>query len=335
MPQSRVALFLGMDISVTMLALAVVVLRVAHRRAHNRLNTSDYLICTAMFTVMLHLVLDILITALFGYARHQKDLPPSLQGSWKTLFMFWLIQIFTKLPLLFSKLSLTFVYRGLMLNVDHPSVRVARFVNYGLMVLIIGFFTSATIASTFACTPVYKSWLPKTPGKCIDTTIMFNYVTGSVNIFTSACLICIPFPVLLLNKNKARIETKQFTALVLFGLVDTAISIVRLHMITDLRNIRSDLTWLMIPTHIMIVVEYNVTIIAASLVVMRPAFQSIFDFFTGGSANRNANHSFNITKASNGESRDGILLTTDIVSMSTKNESIDNRSIDHILPGNF
>lgn len=132
--------------------------------------------------------------------------------------MFWLIQIFTKLPLLFSKLSLTFVYRDLMKMVDLPLVKISRYINYGLMVVLTGFFTSATLVSMFACTPVYKSWLPKTPGHCIDTTIMFNYVTSSVNISTSICLICIPLPVLYLAKNK-RIEIKQLTALILFGLM--------------------------------------------------------------------------------------------------------------------
>lgn len=48
-------------------------------------------------------------------------------------------------------------------------------------------------------------------------------------------------------------------------------------MITDLYNVKKDFTWRIIPTHIIIVVEMNMTIIAASLVVMRPCFQAIFD----------------------------------------------------------
>ncbi|KAL7940497.1 hypothetical protein V8C42DRAFT_337401 [Trichoderma barbatum] len=276
MPESRVAVFLGVDIGITILALIVVVLRVGYRWSKSRVVISDYLVSTAMLAAVIHLILDIIITAAFGYGRHQRDLPPDLQGSYKTNFMFWLIQIFTKLPLLFSKLSLTFVYRDLMRLVDHPLVRFARMVNYTLMVVLAGFFTAATLVSMFACNPVYKSWLPKTPGHCIDTTVMFNYVTGSVNVSTSICLICIPLPVLYLAKNK-RIEMKQLTALVLFGLIDTIISIVRLYMITDLIDVKTDFTWLIIPTHIMIVVEMNITIIAASVVVMRPCFQAIFD----------------------------------------------------------
>ncbi|KAH8129148.1 hypothetical protein LI328DRAFT_128706 [Trichoderma asperelloides] len=262
-----------------MLALGVVVLRVVNRWSRGRLAISDYLVSIAMLAAIIHMILDIIITARFGYARHQKDLPPSLQGSYKTSLMFWLIQIFTKLPLLFSKLSLTFVYHDLMdPRLEFTLIRISRAVNYFLMVVIAGFFTAATLVSMFACNPIYKSWLPKTPGKCIDTTIMFNYVTSGINIFTSACLICIPLPVLYLSKNKG-IEVKQLTALVLFGLIDTAISIIRLRMIADLQNVKKDFTWLIIPTHIIIVVEMNITIIAASVVVMRPAFKAIFEFF--------------------------------------------------------
>lgn len=141
--------------------------------------------------------------------------------------MFWLIQIFTKLPLLFSKLSLTFVYRNLMHQVDHPLVRASRILNHAVMLILAGFFTAATLVSMFACQPVYKSWLPKTPGHCIDSKIMFNYVTSSVNILTSVCLICIPLPVLYLAKNK-RIEVKQLTALVLFGIMYVTLTTVSL-----------------------------------------------------------------------------------------------------------
>lgn len=48
MAQSRVALFLSVDIIMTMLTLAFVVLRVSYRWQKRRLNISDYLICAAM-----------------------------------------------------------------------------------------------------------------------------------------------------------------------------------------------------------------------------------------------------------------------------------------------
>lgn len=132
--------------------------------------------------------------------------------------MFWLIQIFTKFPLMLSKLSLCFVYRDLIKNVDFPAVVISRIVNYALMGVLVGFFTAATFVGIFACTPIQKSWMREEPGRCIDTQVMFNYVTSSINISTSVLLICIPMPVLYLAKKK-RIEVKQLIALVLLGLM--------------------------------------------------------------------------------------------------------------------
>lgn len=158
---------------------------------------------------------------------------------------------------MFSKLSLCFVYRDLLRYVDFPAVNISRVVNYVLMVVLIGFFTAATVIGIFACTPIEKSWFRSKPGHCIDTQIMFNYVTSSVNISTSILLICIPMPVLYLAKNK-RIEIKQLIGLVLLGLMfvptpllypatayyssDTIISAIRLYMISGLHQAKSDYT---------------------------------------------------------------------------------------------
>lgn len=48
MPESRVGVFLGVDIGITVLALAVVVLRVGYRWSRRQLAVSDYLVSTAM-----------------------------------------------------------------------------------------------------------------------------------------------------------------------------------------------------------------------------------------------------------------------------------------------
>jgi hypothetical protein len=171
--------------------------------------------------------------------------------------MFYLIQIFTKFPLMCSKLSLCFVYRNLLTVSDIRTVVISKWVNYTLMVVLTGFFTAATFVVSFACTPVQKSWRQELPGHCVDTEIMFNYVTSAINIATSAVLIIIPMPVLYLAKRK-RIEVKQLIALVMLGLVygstlplqwiilnifsDTVISVVRLYMISGLYDVREDFT---------------------------------------------------------------------------------------------
>ncbi|OBT84190.1 hypothetical protein VE02_06584 [Pseudogymnoascus sp. 03VT05] len=287
MVETRVPLFLSVDVLATFLALGFVALRVGYRQAKNALTLSDYMICCAMITSLIHMVLDIIICAKFGYARHQNDLPPDLKGSYKTMIVFWLIQIFTKFPLMFSKLSLGLVYHDLLSTADIPVVRFCRIANHITMIIVVGFFTAATFVGIFACQPIHKSWYSKEPGHCVDTQIMFNYVTSSINILTSLALIAIPLPILLRTQNK-RIEIKQLIALVMLGLVDTAVSIIRLWMISGFYNVKEDFTYNAIPTHLVIVIEFNITIIAASLVVMRPCFQAIFNrVFTDSQYNSN------------------------------------------------
>ncbi|KFY47688.1 hypothetical protein V495_01861 [Pseudogymnoascus sp. VKM F-4514 (FW-929)] len=305
MAETRVPLFLSVDILMTVLALAVVALRVGYRRAKHALTLSDYMICCAMITSLIHMILDIIICTKFGYARHQKDLPPDLKGSYKTMILFWLIQIFTKFPLMFSKLSLSLVYHDLLSTADIPVVLACRIANYITMVVVVGFFTAATFVGIFACQPIHKSWHQKEHGHCIDTQIMFNYVTSSINILTSFALIAIPLPILLRTQHK-RIEIKQLIALVMLGLVDTAVSIVRLWMISGFYAVKLDFTYNAIPTHLVIVIEFNITIIAASLVVMRPCFQAIFNMvFTNSQYNSN-----NISRhTQNQYSRSGYIMS--------------------------
>jgi hypothetical protein len=51
MAESRVALFLSVDIIVTVVALAFVSLRVGYRHAKHTLTLSDYMICCAMVRI--------------------------------------------------------------------------------------------------------------------------------------------------------------------------------------------------------------------------------------------------------------------------------------------
>lgn len=172
------------------------------------------------------------VTVNYGYGQHEYDLPPSLRNSYKTNIVspelrkndhswtkqvFWLIQIITKLPLLFSKVSVCLVYRELFKTADTLTVRVSRAINYFTMGLVVLFFGAVTLVSAFSCIPLTKIWYPKTPGICIDNNILL-YVTSTVNVLTSLLVICTPLPVLLQTRHK-RIEIKQLIALVLLGLM--------------------------------------------------------------------------------------------------------------------
>lgn len=71
-----------------------------------------------------------------------------------------------------------------------------------------------------------------------------------------------------------------------------------------------------IPTHIMIVVEMNVTIIAASLVVMRPCFQAIFDILFPNSSYSSHNSSRRDSRYRSRPRSDGYIISPDDASNS-------------------
>jgi hypothetical protein len=84
-----------------------------------------------------------------------------------------------------------------------------------------------------------------------------------------------------------------------------------------------------IPTHLVIVTEFNITIIAASLVVMRPCFQAIFNrVFTN--SRYNSNNRSRITNQY-GSRRSGYIMSGN--GPSTKKISFDRASDDYPRTG--
>lgn len=93
----------------------------------------------------------------------------------------------------------------------------SRAVNYFTAFVVFGYYVAATFVSAFACTPVYKSWTPSTPGYCINNGA-FLYSTAVVNIATSLMLIGIPLPLLFRTRFRKR-EVTQLICLVFLGLM--------------------------------------------------------------------------------------------------------------------
>lgn len=179
-------------------------------------------------------MLTFIVASKYGYGLHEKDVPASIRNSPKagivspatspwhhelklTGKVFWCIQVTTKLPLLFSKVSVCLLYRQLLRRVDTTIVRISRIVNDLTIILIVLFFASITMSTVFQCIPIQKSWLQTPPGHCVNITAVL-YVTSAVNILTSILIIAIPLPVLFQTRYQ-RTEVKQLIALVLLGLV--------------------------------------------------------------------------------------------------------------------
>lgn len=229
-----------------------------------------------------HMVFDALCVTKFGYGRHEFDLPASIRTSGTPLMLFWLGQILFKLSILFTKLSLFFIYRDLFAQVDSTIIRITNAANYVTAFIVISYYGAATLVSIFSCTPVTKAWKPSQKGTCINSHA-FLYSTAACNIITSLLLISIPIPLLLRTKHR-KTESTQLLFLILLGLVDTASSIVRMTFINSSgAQAKNDTTWTLIPSTTAATIEMNVAIIAASLVVMRPCFAYLYGVISGHS----------------------------------------------------
>ncbi|CEJ90320.1 hypothetical protein VHEMI06111 [[Torrubiella] hemipterigena] len=274
----RGQILLGTCLSFGITAFLVVLLRVVFRFSRQKFTISDVCISLAVVASMTHSIFDALCVLKYGYGWHEADLPETIRHAGTPLKLFWLCQVLFKISILFTKLSLFFVYYDLLDQVESLSVALSRAVNYFTAIIVFGYYTAATFVSVFACTPIYKSWAPKTEGYCINNGA-FLYSTAAANILTSLLLIGIPLPLLLRTRFRKR-EITQLVGLILLGLVDTACSIVRLSFIaTSATKSHTDTTWTLIPSTTAASIEMNVAIIAASLVVMRPCFSWIHSFW--------------------------------------------------------
>lgn len=100
------------------------------------------------------------------------------------------MMILSPLLLVFSKLSLLFFYRRIFATSGF------RRINDGFIIVIICWCISLLFTTIFACDPVSAVWedfiwvLPK---KCINMTILYNYISISDTV-TDLAILILPIP---------------------------------------------------------------------------------------------------------------------------------------------
>lgn len=153
----------------------------------------------------------------WGYGQHSTSVPAHIRTSTTPALYLWINMVIFKLTSMMTKLSLCFVYLDLFKKADSKLVRLSRYTNYCTAFLVLTFYFATLIASAFQCSPIQKSWIPKTPGKCVDLRII-RYSTACMNILTSFMVIALPLPVLFSMKRRGS-EVTQIILLVLLGLM--------------------------------------------------------------------------------------------------------------------
>ncbi|KAI8623978.1 hypothetical protein F5Y19DRAFT_456404 [Xylariaceae sp. FL1651] len=280
---------LGSTISVTALALIVVVLRLYVRVGKIRSFGLD----DGFMTFALALSLSgqgVVIAQVFnGAGRHIGDVPPDRYSV--GLKLNFITQPIYLYAICFVKLA-----------VGATLVRIAVTKSWKRTILsIMIFMTVYTVASFFTiifqCTDIRIMWDPTIRSVCWskETLQALGYTNTVINILTDILFaVVIPTP-MLWNLNVNRRTRYTLIAILGLGLFGCAASIIKLGYLVNYGKLGD---WLWDSRNITIwnIVECNTGIIAGSLPCLRPLFRSFFGSIYGkGSARANSKKIFSST----------------------------------------
>ncbi|KAF2125597.1 hypothetical protein P153DRAFT_434616 [Dothidotthia symphoricarpi CBS 119687] len=232
------------------IALATLSVRVWFRLRQGKHDASDTCLIAAMTCAIIQSAIQLILVIEFDYGTAKADIPAHLRTSeWPSKLSF-VNQVVFKLTTPLSKLSLCLLYRAMCSTSTDPVIRVTRVAIWGTILLIVGAYGSAFLISNFQCTPISKTWNKKVDGTCIDLTEF--------------------------RMRKHRPEVKQLLALILLGLVHTGLTIARfVIMFYPDPLTKTEPQYAHIAPNCLAVVEMDVGIWVATLVVMRPALHAL------------------------------------------------------------
>ncbi|APA11569.1 hypothetical protein sscle_08g063390 [Sclerotinia sclerotiorum 1980 UF-70] len=207
---------------------------------------------------------------------------------------------FYMIGVLCFKVSLCFSYLRI-LSKGQPNYRLLV---WFVMILCILGHVAGTLALMFNCHPVQKSWLPKTPGKCLPVGPLFFGLAITTIVF-DVIIFFLPIPFLYGLRMDNR---KKFGIIGVFalGIFTTVCSVLRMSEIPVITNGSGDSTMLVVWGNI----ELNVGIILTCMPVLAPLFKIFGKKLTSsgktGSSNPYAhNESHNMQVFSHGKSANG------------------------------
>ncbi|KAI4242737.1 MAG: hypothetical protein LQ352_007180 [Teloschistes flavicans] len=178
---------------------------------------------------------------------------------------------FYMIGILGFKVALCWAYLRILKASPNPHYKILIFI---VMVGAILGHVAGTLVLIFQCSPIRKSWVPLTKGKCLANDATF-YGLAAVTIFFDVIIFFLPIPLLL----KLNINLKKKIALCgvfLLGLLTTVCSVMR--MVQIIAIARSGNSTMLV---LWGVIEVNVGIILTCIPTLGPLFPSL----TGGTSN--------------------------------------------------
>lgn len=181
--------------------------------------------------------------------------------------MFYLDQIFYKLTINLTKLSILFLYLRIF------SQRWFRLTCYACIILVAGYAIASILVTIFQCTPVARVFDKKLPGTCINITA-FWYANAIYNILTDLVILAsVPGVVWSLS-----LSTRQRMGLTMvfgLGIFVFATSILRTTTL-DPASKALDTTFGTLKSTMWTTIEANTAVVCACLPMIRTPIQKLF-----------------------------------------------------------
>ncbi|KAL1963026.1 hypothetical protein VTN77DRAFT_8774 [Rasamsonia byssochlamydoides] len=238
------------------------------------------LVCSALLTATINLAV------VNGYGRPESYLT---KQEMDTAFMwFFIAQVFYKMTLGFTKLSIVLLYLRIFV------IRTFQRVGYVFLVMITIWTIGTIMATIFQCVPVRASWdVSIKNARCINKDA-FWYAFAVTDTVTDFAIFVLPLrPILALQLPKR--EKIGLLAIFSIGAFVCVTSILRTVAVTQTSTRKMDESWDFIPRSTWTLVEANMGIICACLPMMRHPLAALFPrIFHGSSYGRSRQQTYGL-----------------------------------------
>ncbi|KAK1834431.1 hypothetical protein QBC39DRAFT_379961 [Podospora conica] len=183
------------------------------------------------------------------------------------LKMFWLLQVFQKLSINISKLSILLLYLRIFIQ------KWFRITCHILLVVVLSFTVASVVSGIFQCTPVARAWDRRIPGTCLWLPAI--WMSGTVFLIVSNFVI-LGLPMYPIYQSHLLAGQKvAIMAVLSLGLVTAVTGFMRIPTYYD-SNVHKDPTYATIPSAFWLILDQNLAIICACLPVCRLPLSCLF-----------------------------------------------------------
>ncbi|KAF2443340.1 hypothetical protein P171DRAFT_389472 [Karstenula rhodostoma CBS 690.94] len=235
-----------------------VVARVLTRVRIFELKADDYAIIASLaFSIFLSVAIQLAVV--HGYGKHVRDLStPELRTC---LMFFWLAQTPYKVVVCLNKTSVMLLYMRIFIG------KRFRHLCFAALTIVIGSGAATVFSTIFQCIPLERSWNKTVEGKCIDSAA-FWVANAVINVSTDVIVLALPIHEVAKLQLKLRDKIMLHSVFLLGGFV-TVTSILRITAVANSVHNLQDQTWGFIRRGVWTLIEANLGIICACLIVLR------------------------------------------------------------------